>query len=203
MYFNKRISGASATVVSLLFVAAAMSSCDDTQSYAELLTEEAHYINNYLSTQNVILDLPADNDFITGPDAPFYRLDEDCNVYMRIIDRGNLNMMAETDQEVYFRFDRYNLSVFDAATGNLGEGWGNLSNLDLGSTSFRYGNYSLTSSSQWGSGLQMPLAYVGMNSIVELVIRSQYGLSSEISMVTPYLYRVTYMLEGTLGGEEE
>lgn len=202
MYFNRRISGNLAQGVALVFAAAALSSCDDTKSYAELLTEEAHYINNYLSTQNVIMDIPADGAFVTGEDAPFYRLDEDCNVYMRIIDRGNTDMMAEADQEVFFRFDRYNLCVFDAATGDLGSSWGNLSDLDLGSTSFRYGNYALSSSSQWGSGLQMPLAYVGMNSIVELVIRSQYGLSTEISQVTPYLYRVTYMLEGTLGGEE-
>lgn len=202
MNLLNRIIKTTATGAALLFLTATVTSCDDTKSYAELLTEEAHYINNYLSTQDVILDVPEDGAFVTGPSAPFYRLDEDNNVYMRIIDRGNTDMMAENDQEVFFRFDRYDLRVFNAATGDLGEGWGNLTDLDLGSTSFRYGNYSLSSSSQWGSGLQMPLAYVGMNSIVELVIRSQYGLSSEISQVTPYLYRVTYMLEGTLGGEE-
>ena len=190
-------------VAALVSLGVASSSCDDTKSYAELLTEEAHYINNYLSTQTVLLDLPEDGNFIVGENAPFYRLDEDCNVYMRIIDRGNLNMMAEDDQEVYFRFDRYNLQNYNAATGDLGESWGNLSDLTLGSTSFRYGNYTLSSSSQWGSGIQMPLEYVGMNSMVELVIRSQYGITTEISQVTPFLYRMTYMLEGTMGGEEE
>lgn len=58
----------------------------------------------------------------------------------------------------------------------------------MGSASFRYNNYTLTSSSQWGSGLQLPLSVLGLGCRVNLVIKSQYGLSNEISQVVPFYY---------------
>ncbi len=155
-----------------------LSSCDDSKSYAELLTDEAHAINSFLANQNVILDLPKDDDFVTGPDAPYYRLD---------------------DELIYFRFTRYNLYNYDAAKNELLDGWGNSDDLSMGSSSFRFGNYTLSSSSQWGSGIQMPLNYVGMESEVNIVIRSQYGLSSEISQVMPYVYNMRYFKQGVSG----
>jgi hypothetical protein len=176
-----------------------LSSCDDSKSYAELLTDEAHAINSFLANQNVILDLPKDDDFVTGPDAPYYRLDEEGNVYMQIVNAGDKNMMAKDDELIYFRFTRYNLYNYDAAKNELLDGWGNSDDLSMGSSSFRFGNYTLSSSSQWGSGIQMPLNYVGMESEVNIVIRSQYGLSSEISQVMPYVYNMRYFKQGVSG----
>ncbi len=176
-----------------------LSSCDDSKSYAELLTDEAHAINGFLANQNVILDLPKDDDFVTGPDAPYYRLDEEGNVYMQIVNAGDKNMMAKDDELIYFRFTRYNLYNYDAAKNELLDGWGNSDDLSMGSSSFRFGNYTLSSSSQWGSGIQMPLNYVGMESEVNIVIRSQYGLSSEISQVIPYVYNMRYFKQGVSG----
>ncbi len=176
-----------------------LSSCDDSKSYAELLTDEAHAINSFLANQNVILDLPKDDDFVTGPDAPYYRLDEEGNVYMQIVNAGDKNMMAKDDELIYFRFTRYNLYNYDAAKNELLDGWGNSDDLSMGSSSFRLGNYTLSSSSQWGSGIQMPLNYVGMESEVNIVIRSQYGLSSEISQVMPYVYNMRYFKQGVSG----
>lgn len=46
-------------------------SCNDGKSYADLLNDEAKAVNTFLADQNVILDLPKDNDFIIGEDAPF------------------------------------------------------------------------------------------------------------------------------------
>ena len=48
----------------------------------------------------------------------------------------------------------------------------------------------------------MPLNYIGLESRVKLIIRSQYGLSSEISNVTPFLYEVRYLRRGATGSEE-
>ena len=45
----------------------------------------------------------------------------------------------------------------------------------------------------------MPLNYVGMESEVNIVIRSQYGLSSEISQVMPYVYNMRYFKQGVSG----
>ena len=63
----------------------------------------------------------------------------------------------------------------------------------MGSASFRFNNYTLTTSSQWGSGIQMPLNFLGFNSHVRLVIKSQFGLTSEISQVIPFLYDIRYL----------
>lgn len=166
-------------------------SCKDRKSYAELLNDETKSVNVFLSDNNVILDLPADNAFVTGENAPFYRLDDDGNVFMQVLDAGE-DKKVKDDTQVFFRFTRYNLDEY-AATGVLGAGSGNSENVGLGTASFRFNNFTLSTSSQWGEGLQMPLRYLGLNSHVRLVVKSQLGIQSEISQVIPYLYDIRYL----------
>lgn len=164
-------------------------SCDDGKSYAELLTDETHAVNSFLANHRVQLGIPEFDEIETGADAPFYRLDEEGNVYMQVLSKGNKDMMTKDDDLVYFRFTRNSLFLYDVATGEFPEeGWGNSEDLTVGSASFRYNNYTLTSSSQWGSGLQLPLSVLGLGCRVNLVIKSQYGLSNEISQVVPFYY---------------
>lgn len=164
-------------------------SCDDGKSYAELLTDETHAVNSFLANHRVQLGIPEYDEIETGADAPFYRLDEEGNVYMQVLSKGNKDMMIKDDDLVYFRFTRNSLFLYDVATGEFPEeGWGNSEDLTVGSASFRYNNYTLTSSSQWGSGLQLPLSVLGLGCRVNLVIKSQYGLSNEISQVVPFYY---------------
>ncbi len=169
----------------------AFSSCKDSKSYAELLNEETKAVNAFLADQNVILDIPADSIFEYGPDAPFYRIDPDGNVFMQVIEPGDKEKV-KNDAMVFFRFTRYNLNEY-ALTGSLGSGYGNSEDVSMGSASFRFNNYTLTTSSQWGSGIQMPLNFLGFNSHVRLVIKSQFGLTSEISQVIPFLYDSRYL----------
>ena len=192
IYKNAFLGGAA-----MIIVGGFLSSCNDSKSYAEMLTDEMHSVNNFLANQDVILELPDDGVFIEGADAPYYRLDEDGNVYMQVIDSGDKNLMAQDDELIYFRFTRWSLHSYDPYTGDITEGWGNSDDLSLGAASFRFGNYTLSSSAQWGSGVQLPLSYVGMESEVNLVIKSQYGLSSEISQVIPFFYNVRYFKQGT------
>ncbi len=169
----------------------AFSSCKDSKSYAELLNEETKAVNAFLADQNVILDIPADSIFEYGPDAPFYRIDPDGNVFMQVIEPGDKEKV-KNDAMVFFRFTSYNLNEY-ALTGSLGSGYGNSEDVSMGSASFRFNNYTLTTSSQWGSGIQMPLNFLGFNSHVRLVIKSQFGLTSEISQVIPFLYDIRYL----------
>ena len=169
----------------------AFSSCKDSKSYAELLNEETKAVNAFLADQNVILDIPADSIFEYGPDAPFYRIDPDGNVFIQVIEPGDKEKV-KNDAMVFFRFTRYNLNEY-ALTGSLGSGYGNSEDVSMGSASFRFNNYTLTTSSQWGSGIQMPLNFLGFNSHVRLVIKSQFGLTSEISQVIPFLYDIRYL----------
>lgn len=168
-----------------------LSGCNDKKSYAELLTEENQAVNVFLSNQNVITSIPPDSIFEYGPDAPYYQLDDEGNLYMQVINPGDLKTKVSNDQLVYFRFTRWSLTLY-AKTEELEDGYGNATDMSAGSASFRYGNYKLTSSSQWGAGLQTPLTFLGLDCEVNLVVKSQYGLTSEIAQVIPYLYNVRY-----------
>lgn len=177
-------------VISAVVFGIAAVSCNDGKTYAELLQSENQYVNNYLADQIVIKGIPADTVFITGPDAPYYRIDDDGNLYMQVVSAGTPGNRAESDELIYFRFTRYNLAYY--ADGELPAGGGNEEDMSYSNTSFRYGNYSLSSSSQWGSGIQVPLSLLPVDCQINLVVKSQYGFSSEIADVTPYLFKLRY-----------
>ena len=175
-------------ILTMLLAAA----CDKTESYAELLTKEEHAVNWYLSGNAVETEVPSDSIFITGEDAPFYRMDEDGNVYMQVINAGDKSNRPSTGDRVYFRYSRMNLrNFYEVGT----ETWvGNSSDLSIstGSTSFVLDNYTLTSSSQYGSGIQLPMKYLGYNSRVRLVVKAQSGFYSEQSQCLPFVFDIRY-----------
>lgn len=82
--------------------AMSLSSCDDGKSYADLLTEETHAVNYYLSNHKVVDEIPADSVFQYGPDAPYYRIDEDSNLYMQVINPGSADNRVENDEPDIF-----------------------------------------------------------------------------------------------------
>lgn len=170
------------------------SSCEKTQSYSELLRDEEKAVNWYLSGQNVLMDLPEDpHDLITqetaGTDAPFYRLDADGYVYMQVV-KADFNDLVEEGDLVYFRFNRQNIIYLSQDIEQTPSG--NSDFLAYGSTSFIYKNTTLQSSTTWGTGIQMPLKYIGYNSEVNLVLRSYYGFYEEQSTCVPYLINLRY-----------
>ena len=151
-------------------------------------------MNWYLANQNVYLELPEKNeDLITcetaGEDAPFYKLDDDGYVYMQVVS-ANFDEMVETGDLVYFRFSRENISLMYEGVDQ--DPVGNSDYLSFGTTSFVYKNTNLTTSTQWGTGIQMPLKYIGYNSEVNLVLRSYYGFYDEQSTCVPYLINLRY-----------
>ena len=185
----KLISKFCISLFSCVAIITSMSSCSDSTSYADLLKEETKAINNYLADQKVIGDAPADSIFITGSDAPYYRMDEDGNVYMRVIDEGDMSNRPEYNDLVYLRFMRYNLKSY--SDGTLPDGDGNAENVAYSET-IRYNNYTSSSTYTWGEGIQLPLTYFGYGCEVEIVLRSRISRTDEISSVIPYLYRIRY-----------
>lgn len=179
------------TLMGVLALGAAVStvSCSDSKTYAELLTDENHYVNNFLADQRVINEVPADSVFEYGEDAPYYRLDEDGNLYMQVVEPGTPGEKVKYNDLVYFRFTRYNIATY--ADGKFSGIDGNDEVLG-GNLSFRYGNYELNSSYSFGSGIQTPLAYLPIDAKVNIVIKSQYGMPSELANVVPYLYSIRY-----------
>ncbi len=173
----------------LVVTALAFTACNNTTSYADLLKDETKSINNFLADQKVIGSVPEDSIFITGEEAPYYRMDEDGYVYMKVIKTGDMKNRPEYNDLVYMRFTRYNLENYK--DGKLPEGSGNAENV-IDSYTFRYQNNQSANTQTWGQGIQYPLHYLGYGCEVKMVIRSAYGPSKEISQVVPFLYHVRY-----------
>ena len=180
--------GAVAIAVAAMFA----SSCNDGKSYAQLLNEEDMYTNNYLADHYVELSIPEDTVFQTvaevGSKAPFYRLDEDGMLYMQVINAGTKGNRVADDEQIYFRYMRFPLALY--SNGTLPSGEGNM--ITISPAWFRFNNFQLQTSYQWGQGVQMPLHYLPVDCEVNIVIKSQMGLSDETANVQPYLWHITY-----------
>lgn len=171
----------------------ATTSCEDSKSYSELLTEEEHAVNWYLAQNEVCLDVPADGNFEVGSDAPYYKMDGDGFVYMQVINKGDVgenDPKPESGDLVYFRFMRMNIKNYQLTGVQTWEG--NAENADDSSASFVFGNNVLTSTTQYGEGIQLPLEYLGYNCEVNLIVKSPEGFLSEQSQCIPYLYNIRY-----------
>lgn len=179
------------TFLSTLTLAASMlalTACSDSESYADLLNKENQSVNNFLADHRVELSIPADTVFETGENAPYYRLDEDGQLYMQVLDAGTKDNMVKNDEQIYFRYTRYGLESY--VDGKLPQGGGN--NLTLSPCWFRYGNFQIKGSYQWGQGIQVPLRYLPVDCHVNIIIKSQKGFVDEQTNVLPYLYDITY-----------
>jgi hypothetical protein len=178
-------------LLTALLAVVMLTGCNNDQSYADRLNAERNAVNAYLANHRVVMSVPEDSVFEVGPDAPFYRLDPDGNIYMQVLNAGDLNDKAKIGEPIYFRYSRYSLSTW-YADGSWTVYSGNESAMDAVSCSFNYSDYTLPSSSQWGYGLQYPLLFLGVECEVNLVIKSQFGFTSEISYVMPFFYHVRY-----------
>lgn len=175
----------------ILFIAGtlmvSLSSCKETKSYSDLLEEEERAVNWYLAQQRVVPYVPDDSVFEVGPDAPFYRMNTDGTVYMRVLNAGDMENRPQKGQTVYFRFTRTDLKQLSNGYP-IGSG-GNLEdNMSYPSWSLVYGNTTLPSTTAHGTGLQVPLGYLGYNCEVDLIVKSVAGRSGDISSCIPYLY---------------
>ncbi len=177
-------------IIAIIGLAIASVSCNDSKSYAELLSDENQAVNKFLVQHKVVDYVPADNNFEIGEDAPYYRLDDEGNVYMQVLSKGS-DEKAEKDARVYFRFKRANLFNFEV--GSDDNNWsGNADNMNTQSTFFLFDNTTVSQSTQYGTGIQLPLHYLGYGATVNIVIKSQAGPTSDMSYVVPYIYWIQY-----------
>ncbi len=180
-------------LMAMLMLAAllpAATSCSDSKRYAELLTDETHRVNYFLSLHRVVTEIPADNKFETGPDAPYYKMDDEGNVYMQVLDPGS-DVKPEANDRVYFRYLRYNLFSYEPGSDDNTPN-GNADNMSYTPVFFLLDNVTVQQSTQYGTGIQVPMHYLGYDAKVNLVVKSQVGATSEIADVIPYLYTISY-----------
>ncbi|MBQ6939375.1 MAG: DUF4827 family protein [Muribaculaceae bacterium] len=176
------------SIVALSLCCAVVTSCDDQKSYAELLDEETDAVEKFLKTQKVVEKIPADSVFEVGEDAPYYKLDEDGYVYMQVLMNGE-DGKAHYNELIFFRYSRINLLTW--AEGGTQVPSGNDNDLSK-AYSFNFQNTNLDSSSQYGTGIQMPLNFLEMPCKVNLLVKSKAGSLNDLTSVTPYLYTVRY-----------
>lgn len=186
-----KISKLLLAIAAVTAIAACFSSCSDSKSYAELLTDENHQVNYFLSLHRVETEIPADNNFEVGPDAPYYKMDSDGNVFMQVLEKGT-DVKPETNDRVYFRYIRYNLFSYKVGEDNSAIASGNANNMGYVPVFFLLDNLSIQQSTQYGTGIQVPMHYLGYDAKVNLVVKSQVGATSEVADVIPYLYTISY-----------
>lgn len=190
---NIRSIGIKISLCAVALMALLMVSCDKTESYTDLLKKEQKAGNWFLAQHRVCNDIPKDSVFEVGPNAPFYRMDDDGYIYMQVLRVGDREYPESGDQ-VYFTFTRYNVETMYNNNTLSVEGEGNQDDFLQGtsSTYFLLGNTSLGSSASFGSGIQMPVTYLGYNSQVNILLKSYYGFLSESTTCVPYLVNVRY-----------
>lgn len=190
---NKKFFNLGMAVVAVLTSVLASTSCSNTKSYAELLRDERYATNAFLAEQRVVNSIPEDTVFEVGPNAPYYRIDDDENatVYMQVLKLGNRFDEPANDEAIYFRYMRFSIIDWVEYDGDVAIS-GNAEDMGAAATYFLYNNYTLETSAQWGVGLQLPIKLVGVDSEVNLVIKSQAGLLDELAYVQPFHYNVRY-----------
>lgn len=179
------------SILSLLALLMAVSSCSDSKSYADLLNEENQVVNAFLAQHRVVETWPGVDNCEVGEDAPFYCVDDEGNVYMQVIRKGD-GTFPEEGEHVSFTYLSYDLNYYVVGSdSNVGSG--NLNSPgSSASTYFIFDDYTLEQSSQYGTGIQIPVKLLGFGSKVNVVIKSQAGPSAYMSYVIPFLYDIAY-----------
>lgn len=171
-------------------MALSLGACEEGKSYSDLLREEEKACNAYMANKTIELTIPADSVFETGPDAPYYKMDDQGYLYMQVIDPGDMDNRPKKGDMVYFRFMCLNLNNWYKG---LDEKWtGNGDNLAGNPANFIYDDMAVVNSRTYGQGIQWPLKYLGYNCEVNLVIRSYYGFQDSQSTCQVYAYNVKY-----------
>ena len=110
------------SILSLLALLMAVSSCSDSKSYADLLNEENQVVNAFLAQHRVVETWPGVDNCEVGEDAPFYCVDDEGNVYMQVIRKGD-GTFPEEGEHVSFTYLSYDLNYYVVGSdSNVGSG---------------------------------------------------------------------------------
>lgn len=168
-----------------------LTACEKTESYNDLLTKEENAVNWFLAGEEVCNEIPADSVFQVGEDAPYYKMDEDGAVYMKVLKVGSEPKPKKGDA-VYFRYAFKN--ILDMHSG-LNPAWaGNSVDLNgsIGARYFIFEEMQYTQTSEYGTGIQLPMQYFGTDTEVMLVVKSTRGFYSYQARCVPILYKIRY-----------
>jgi hypothetical protein len=157
-------------------------SCDKSQSMQEYIREEKKSIERYILSKNieVLNEYPKDSIF---KENQYYKTSE--GLYMHVSDHGNRGRRAEAYQEIMLRFD-YFYYIKNYVSGQTDSIVLN-SYLSL-PIKFKYGIQG-TYTGLACNGFALPLSYVGEGGVVDLIVPSELGNSSDSGSFIPVFYK--------------
>ena len=179
-----KILGSSLMMTAVLLI----TSCDKTQSYADMLKAEEKAIERLMDEENIVVlkEYPADGVF---KENEFYQMDND--VYINVIDSGNGNRIGTKRQNVNSRFV---VRFFKSDTLEL-DGFAS-SRLPVTFYDQNDTNVDAVMSSFICEGLASGLQHVGDSAVVKLIVPFKVGPSSFQSSGEPlYFPKVRYTFE--------
>ncbi|MDR1236453.1 MAG: DUF4827 domain-containing protein [Holosporaceae bacterium] len=160
--------------------------CDNQKSLQEYLREERRDIEKYIEREGitVLKSYPKDSIF---KEKEFYRTSK--GLYLHVTDRGSDSKVELYVDDVQVRFD-YFYYVKDYVSGKSLEDI-KIPYFELVPMEFRYGlgNYGKYSGDLSCDGWAIPLEYVGENAVVDLIIPSSLGTSSDNSNFNVVFYK--------------
>lgn len=192
-----KILGSSLMISAVLLA----TSCDKTQSYADMLKAEEKAIEKLMDEEDIVIlkEYPADGVF---KENEFYQMDND--VYINVIDSGNGNRIGTKRQNVnarfvvrFFKSDTIELDGFASSRLPVTFSYQKYSDNYY---KWRYDqndtNVDAIMSSFICEGLASGLQYVGDSSIVKLIVPFKVGPTSFQSSGEPLYYtKVRYTFE--------
>jgi hypothetical protein len=151
----------------------------------EYIREERKSIERYILSQNieVLKEYPKDSIF---KENQYYKTSD--GLYLHVTDRGNLDRRVEAYDEVLVRFD-YFVYIKNYVSGQTDSIVLNYLYLPI---PFRYGltgSYVNDPAQLACNGFAVPLSYVGEGAVVDLIIPSELGNSSDNSSFSPVFYK--------------
>lgn len=190
-----------------------VASCDSTETYADKLKNEKKAIDRFIKDNNIdVIDhIEKGQKFAENQ---FYK--DETGVYLRVIDSGDLNIMAseEDKTDVTVRLDAV-LTVADGDTLTYGNHTQIMDDFPL---NFKYGDastYRVSSSttsyyqsflsSYMSPALALPLKYIGHKGRVEMIVPFTVGSYYQAySGYYPYHYtEVEYKIHAESGSKDE
>lgn len=154
-------------------------SCGSDNEPATIVDQHNQIFNSFMSEQNVINQIPAI--LITGTEAPFYLIDAQRQIYMKVISDNGVKLGE--GQECYFRHSTYRLVQSENGVKPV------LSSTNENEMGEQPGELSYTTYSDIPTLL--PLRYAGNGSEIYLAIRQISDKSD-----TPLLMHIRYFPKG-------
>jgi hypothetical protein len=169
-------------VVLITIISCILPSCNSSKTLQELLQEESKAIDRFIATNDFVplKNYPSNGVF---KEKEYFRTND--GLFFHVVDSGN-GKRAQANSDVSVRFD-YMQYVKSAASGDTTKYYGTA----LYPYSFIYGipaTYT-NSSNPLCQAWVIPLSYVGEGAVIDMIIPSSIGASSDNRNVTPVFYK--------------